>query len=142
MGPVSVAASHQRAALRPAPSASTAPALPALRSPRLLDRLRERIRWLHYSRSTEQAYVYGCRSFIRFHNLRHPMDMAGPEVEASPLSLPRRRHRHAMPNKVLRRPPQMLVPPHHHRQPAAGDGQAGAQGHQFAAGQFFGDGVA
>ena len=82
MGPVPVAASHQRAALRPAPSASTALALPALRSPKLLDRLRERIRLLHYSRSTEQAYVYGCRSFIRFHNLRHPMDMGGPEVEA------------------------------------------------------------
>ena len=82
MGPVSVAASHQRAALRPAPSASTAPALPALRSPKLLDRLRERIRLLHYSRSTEQAYVYWCRSFIRFHNLRHPMDMGCPEVEA------------------------------------------------------------
>lgn len=82
MGPVSVEASHQRAALRPAPSASTVPALPALRSPKLLDRLRERIRLLHYSRSTEQAYVYWCRSFIRFHNLRHPMDMAGPEVEA------------------------------------------------------------
>ena len=82
MGPVSVSASHQRAALRPAPSASTAPALPALRSPKLLDRLRERIRLLHYSRSTEQAYVYWCRSFIRFHNLRHPMDMGCPEVEA------------------------------------------------------------
>ena len=62
MGPVPVAASHQRAALRPPPSASTAPALPALRSPKLLNRLRERIRLLHYSRSTEQAYVYWRRS--------------------------------------------------------------------------------
>ena len=42
----------------------------------------QRLRLLHYGRSTEQAYVYWCRSFVRFHNLRHPMDMGGPEVEA------------------------------------------------------------
>jgi hypothetical protein len=29
--------------------------------------LRERIRLMHYSRRTEQAYVYWCRAFIRFH---------------------------------------------------------------------------
>lgn len=51
-------------------------------APRLLDQLRERIRYLHYSRSTEDIYVYWCRSFIRFHGLRHPRDMGGPEVEA------------------------------------------------------------
>ncbi|RZJ01395.1 MAG: integron integrase [Rubrivivax sp.] len=56
--------------------------LPPLQSPRLLDQLRERIRYLHYSRSTEDIYVYWCRSFIRFHGLRHPRDMGGPEVEA------------------------------------------------------------
>ena len=42
------------------------------RAPR---RLRERIRYLHYSRSTEDIYVYWCRTFIRFHGLRHPRDM-------------------------------------------------------------------
>lgn len=57
-------------------------ALPALQSPRLLDRVRERIRMLHYSRRTESAYVYWCRCFIRFHGLRHPAEMGRAEVEA------------------------------------------------------------
>jgi hypothetical protein len=61
---------------------AAAPALPALRSVRLLDRLRERIRLLHYSRRTEEAYVHWCRAFIRFHDIRHPAEMGGPEVEA------------------------------------------------------------
>ena len=67
-----------RKTLRPA----SAHHLPPLRSARLLDQLRERIRYLHYSRSTEDIYVYWCRTFIRFHGLRHPRDMGGPEVEA------------------------------------------------------------
>jgi site-specific recombinase XerD len=49
---------------------------------RLLDQLRERIRYLHYSRRTEDAYVFWCRAFIRWHGLRHPADMGGTEVEA------------------------------------------------------------
>jgi hypothetical protein len=48
----------------------------------LLDQLRERIRTLHYSPRTEDAYVHWCRAFIRFHDRRHPKDMAGSEVEA------------------------------------------------------------
>lgn len=36
---------------------ATAP-LPPLRSVKVLDQLRERIRYLHYSLRTEQAYVY------------------------------------------------------------------------------------
>jgi hypothetical protein len=32
--------------------------LPPLKAPRLLDQLRERIRYLHYSRCTEDIYVY------------------------------------------------------------------------------------
>jgi site-specific recombinase XerD len=55
---------------------------PPLRSTRLLDQLRERIRYAHYSLRTEQAYVYWVRSFIHFHGLRHPRDMGGAEVEA------------------------------------------------------------
>ena len=68
-----------RAALQP-----TDPALPLppLRSTKLLDQLRERIRLLHYSRRTEEAYVHWCRALIRFHGIRHPLEMAGPEVEA------------------------------------------------------------
>jgi len=42
-----------RGALRPV----TPSTLPALHAPRLLDQVRERVRYLHYSRRTEQAYV-------------------------------------------------------------------------------------
>lgn len=72
----------------PAPQAATrrpaaaTPPLPALKSKRLLDQLRERIRYPHYSRRTEQAYVHWCKAFIRFHGLRHPDDMGRDHVEA------------------------------------------------------------
>ena len=79
MKPISDVAVHQRAALRPP---RPAPPLPALRSTKVLDQLRERIRLLHYSRRTEEAYLYWCRAFIRFHGIRHPLEMGGPEVEA------------------------------------------------------------
>lgn len=55
--------------------------LPTLRSEKLLDQLRERIRYLHYSMRTEQAYVHWARAFIHFHDRRHPADMGRPEVE-------------------------------------------------------------
>ena len=55
---------------------------PPLRSTRLLDQLRERLRYAHYSLSTERSYVYWVRGFIRFHGLRHPREMGGPEVES------------------------------------------------------------
>ena len=64
------------------PSHLPAPALPPLQSARLLDQLRERIRYLHYSIRTEQAYAHWVQAFIRFHSMRHPMEMGGPEVEA------------------------------------------------------------
>jgi len=67
-----------RSALRPAPVIE----LPPLRSVRLLGQVRERIRMLHYSLRTEEAYLYWCKAFIRFHGLRHPAEMGGPEVEA------------------------------------------------------------
>jgi hypothetical protein len=51
-------------------------------APRLLDQLRERVRNHHYSLSTERAYVYWVRAFVRWSNLRHPRDMGGAEVEA------------------------------------------------------------
>ncbi|MFG6442808.1 integron integrase [Roseateles sp. LKC17W] len=67
---------------RRAPRPEAGANLPPLRAPKLLDQLRERIRYLHYSRRTEQAYVHWCRAFIRFHGLRHPADMGAAEVEA------------------------------------------------------------
>lgn len=66
--------------LRPAELGKAA--LPPLQATRLLDQLRERIRYLHYSRRTEDAYVFWCRAFIRWHGLRHPGDMGAAEVEA------------------------------------------------------------
>jgi integron integrase len=48
----------------------------------LLDVLRQQIRYRHYSLRTEEAYVYWVRAFIRFHELRHPADMAQHDVEA------------------------------------------------------------
>ena len=63
---------------RPAKSVSR----PPLRAVRLLDQLRERLRYEHYSLRTEEAYVYWARAFIRFHGLRHPRDMGPAEVTA------------------------------------------------------------
>ncbi|HEX7891301.1 MAG TPA: integron integrase [Ramlibacter sp.] len=57
-------------------------ALPPLHSARLLDQVRERARYLHYSLRTEKAYVYWTRFFIRWHGLRHPRELGAPEVEA------------------------------------------------------------
>ncbi len=59
----------------------TAP-LPPLLAPKVLDQIRERIRYLHYSLRAEEAYVYWVRAYIRFHGIRHSVTMAGPEVEA------------------------------------------------------------
>jgi Phage integrase, N-terminal SAM-like domain len=62
------------------------PRIPPLQSIRLLDQVRERIRYLHYSLSTEKVYLYWVRLFIRWHGrsgpMRHPRDMGAAEVEA------------------------------------------------------------
>jgi integrase len=67
-------------AARHSPPARSGP-LPALRSVKVLDQLRERIRYLHYSRRTEEAYVHWVRAFIRFHGLRHPTELGGADIE-------------------------------------------------------------
>ncbi|AVZ79472.1 integron integrase [Zoogloeaceae bacteirum Par-f-2] len=50
--------------------------------PRLLDRVRERLRFKHYSIRTEHQYVQWVRRFILFHGKRHPAEMGAKEVEA------------------------------------------------------------
>lgn len=55
---------------------------PQVPSVRLLDRVRERARYLHFSLRTEQAYVYWVRWFVRWHDLRHPREMGAGDVEA------------------------------------------------------------
>jgi hypothetical protein len=56
--------------------------LPPLRSVKVLDQLRERLCYQHYSIRTEQAYVHWVRAFIRFHGLLHPAQLDGGAVEA------------------------------------------------------------
>lgn len=46
----------------------------------LLQRMRECIRYQHYSLRTEAAYIHWARAFIRFHQMRHPRMMGAPEV--------------------------------------------------------------
>src|SRR5690348_5827785 len=51
-------------------------------SPRLLQQLRERARYLHYSLRTEKAYVYWVRFFVHWSGMRHPRELGAKEVEA------------------------------------------------------------
>ena len=57
-----------------------------LKSIRLLDQVRERIRYLHYSLSTEKVYLHWVKFFVRWHGrdgrMKHPRDMGPREVEA------------------------------------------------------------
>ena len=46
----------------------------------LITQMSAALRSRHYSRRTEQAYCLWVRRFIRFHGIRHPADMAEPEV--------------------------------------------------------------
>jgi len=48
----------------------------------LIGRVREAVRYRHYSIRTERAYVEWVRRFVRFHDMRHPRDMGAPEVRA------------------------------------------------------------
>jgi hypothetical protein len=50
------------------------------RRPRLLEHLREAIRYKHYSYRTEQAYVHWVRRFILFCGKRHPAMLGEAEV--------------------------------------------------------------
>ncbi len=52
---------------------------PAQPTPRLYDRVLEVLRTRHYSRRTEQTYAHRIK---RFHNVRHPAEMAEPEINA------------------------------------------------------------
>ena len=48
---------------------------------RLLDIVRDKIRLKHYSFSTERTYLYWIKSFILFHNKKHPVEMSKVEIE-------------------------------------------------------------
>lgn len=82
-------------------------AAPPLASKRLLDQVRERIRYMHYSLKTEKAYLYWARFFILWSaqqsSMRHPKDMGSIEVQVSLTMLANERqvspatHRQALP---------------------------------------------
>jgi len=76
-------------AVSPYTAAVEHPAAPS--PPRLLDRVRDKLRKLHYSHRTEEAYVGWIKRFIWFHNKRHPKDMGAAEVEAFLSNLATRR---------------------------------------------------
>ena len=65
---------------------------PASKPPKLLDLVKRCIRDRHYSLRTEEAYVYWIRWYIRFHGLRHPIDMGAAEVKAFLSYLTNERH--------------------------------------------------
>jgi integron integrase len=50
--------------------------------PKLLDRVRGKLRVKHYSIRTEEQYLHWIKRFILFHDKRHPKDMGAGEVEA------------------------------------------------------------
>ena len=52
------------------------------RPPKLLDQMREALRSRHYSRRTEQTYCQWVKRYIFFHKVRHPAEMAEPEINA------------------------------------------------------------
>ncbi len=48
---------------------------------RLMDQVRETLRFYHYAYSTEKSYVQWILRYIRFNDRRHPKDMGKPEIE-------------------------------------------------------------
>ncbi len=48
----------------------------------LLDNVKETVRLLHLSRRTEEAYVHWIKHFIVYHNKKHPVEMAEPEIRS------------------------------------------------------------
>ena len=66
---------------------SYTPPHPPYPPPKLLDRVRDRIRRLGYARRTELSYAHWIKRFILFHGKRHPETMGKEEVEAFLTSL-------------------------------------------------------
>ena len=64
-------------------SSYTPDGLPVSEPPRLLDRVRDRVRRLGYAKRTEQSYVHWIKRFILHHDKRHPATMGKAEGFAS-----------------------------------------------------------
>jgi site-specific recombinase XerD len=54
--------------------------VPRQPQPKLLDQVRAKIRTMHYSRRTEEAYLNWMAKFVLFHNKRHPKEMREKEI--------------------------------------------------------------
>src|SRR6185312_1719117 len=50
--------------------------------PRLMDEVRRKLRYKHYSLRTEQAYLGWIRRFILASGTRHPRELGGGDIEA------------------------------------------------------------
>jgi len=48
---------------------------------KLLDNVRDKIRFKHYSISTERTYIHWIKCYIFFHNKKHPIEMGKLEIE-------------------------------------------------------------
>ena len=48
---------------------------------KLLDLVRDKIRFKHYSYSTERTYIHWIKQYIFFHNKKHPIEMGKVEIE-------------------------------------------------------------
>ena len=71
------------------PATATSPAIRIImpmpttdNKPKLLTQLSQAIRSRHYSRKTEATYIHWIKRFIFFHHVRHPQEMAEPEINA------------------------------------------------------------
>ena len=49
---------------------------------KLLNIVRDKIRFKHYSISTEKTYTFWIKHYIFFHNKKHPIEMNKEEIEA------------------------------------------------------------
>ncbi len=59
---------------------------------KLLDQVRDKIRFKHYSLSTENTYLSWIKQFILYHGKRHPADLGAAEVEKFLTYLATQRH--------------------------------------------------
>ena len=73
-------------------STTVLPSTPSATPRRLLDTLRERLRYMHYSLRTEEAYVYWVRNYVRWAGMRHPRDLGASDVQGFLSMLANERH--------------------------------------------------
>ena len=58
------------------------PAVVGTRGPKLMTQVRHAVRTRHLSASTEKQYAHWVRRYVRFHGLRHPLELGEDDVRA------------------------------------------------------------